>query len=118
MGGTAALAGTAAVAGSAAVAGTAAVAGSAAVGTATLGTAAVGATMIPFTLEQIAGIQDFLTCTGANIEACARVDLNFDTFVQNDRLNVFGKTLEKRLDTQLDDNTKFFEVLYIFYLMT
>ena len=87
--------------------------GTGAIGAQTLSTAAVGATMIPFTFEQITGIQDFLPCTGANIEACARVDLDFDIFVQNDRLNIFGKTLDKRLDTELDDNTKFFEVLQL-----
>ena len=68
---------------------------------------------MPFTLGQLAGTKSFdlAPCRGASIESCAKVNLDFDIFLNSDSLDVFGKTLDKRLDAKLDANTKFFEVL-------
>ena len=70
----------------------------------------VGAsTSILFTMDQVTGIQDFPGCREASIESCARVDLNFDAFDRT--INVFGTPMERNFESDLDANTKFFEVV-------
>ena len=75
-------------------------------------TFAVGAgssQIILFSLDQINRFQNLPNCNEAGIESCALVSLNFDAF---DRfVNIFGTSLQRKLESDLDVNTKFFEVI-------
>ena len=63
---------------------------------------------ILFTLDQISGFANFPNCHEAGIESCARVNLNFDAF--DNRITIFGTSLQRNLENDLDMDTKFFEV--------
>ena len=49
------------------------------------------------------------SCNEAGIESCARVNLNFDAFDRS--VNIFGTSLQRNLESDLDVNTKFYEVI-------
>ena len=81
----------------------------AAIGVAGAFAVGVGATTaILFTIDQITRIEDSPGCREATIESCAKVDLTFDTFDRT--ISIFGTSFERRLESELDFNTKFFEV--------
>ena len=63
---------------------------------------------ILFTLDQISGFANFPNCREAGIESCARVNLNFDAF--DNLITIFGTSLQRNLENDLDMDTKFFEV--------
>ena len=67
-----------------------------------------GATIL-FTLDQISGFENLPNCKEAGIESCSRVNLNFDAF--DGRINIFGTSLQRNLENDLDIDTKFFEVM-------
>ena len=63
-----------------------------------------------FTLDQIRGFENLPSCNEAGIESCAKIDLNFDAF-DSGSINIFGTSLLRSLERDLDENTKFFEVI-------
>ena len=82
----------------------------AAIGVAGAFAVGVGATTaVLFTLDQTTGFQDYPGCREASIESCAKVDLNFDAFDRT--INIFGTPMERNFESELNSNTKFFEVL-------
>ena len=72
------------------------------------------ASTILFTLDQIRGFENMPSCNEAGIESCAKVNLNFDAFDRS--VNIFGTSLQRNLDSDLDVNIKFYEVITLLYL--
>ena len=62
-----------------------------------------------FTIDQIGGFENLPLCNEAGVESCARVNINFDAF-DND-ISIFGISMQRSLNNDLDLNTKFFEVV-------
>ena len=80
-----------------------------------LGAAAIGGPVtFPFTLEQITGFQDFMTCREDKIESCTKINLDFDMFDSSDRLSILNTTLEKRFEKEVGNDIKFFEVIKLY----
>ena len=77
------------------------------------GTAAVagtvGVTGAAISLNQVVGNQDFAVCREGGISSCARLNLEFDDF--DGTLNIFDRLLERKLQSDLSDDTRFFEVV-------
>ena len=70
----------------------------------------VGATSTNlFTLDQTRGFDNFPNCNEAGIESCRRVNLNFDAL--DNSVNIFGTSLQRNLENDLNIDTKFFEVI-------
>ena len=88
--------------GTAAVAGTAALGGGALITSATVA-AGLGATALGAGLGAV--------CGEANAGSCGRLNSNFDAF--DGTVNVLGTSLDRKLQDDLNNNTKFFEVLKI-----
>ena len=85
--------------GTAAVAGTAALGGGALITSATVA-AGLGATALGAGLGAV--------CGEANAGSCGRLDSNFDAF--DGTVNVLGTSLDRKLETDLSNSTRFFEV--------
>ena len=69
-----------------------------------------------FTLDQTRGFERNLpSCNEAGIGSCRRVNLNFDAF--DDVINIDGTSMQRNLQSDLDINTKFFEVISVHYSM-
>ena len=73
------------------------------------------ASTILFTLDQIRGFENMPSCNEAGIESCAKVNLNFDAFDRS--VNIFGTSLQRNLESDLDVNIKFYEVIILLYLL-
>ena len=85
--------------GTAAVAGTAALGGGALITSATVA-AGLGATALGAGLGAV--------CGEANAGSCGRLDSNFDAF--DGTVNVLGTSLDRKLEADLSNSTRFFEV--------
>ena len=69
-----------------------------------------------FTLDQTRGFERNLpSCNEAGIGSCRCVNLNFDAF--DDVINIDGTSMQRELQSDLDINTKFFEVISVHYSM-
>ena len=84
--------------------------GAGALGVGVVGTAGAFAGTAIITVPQVqqAGIQDFDVCKQSGVESCSRLNLDFNAF--NTTLNIFGNLLERQLEMDISNNTRFFEV--------